>query len=57
MQRKFNGMAMLAGVLVWLVVRTGGPKIGLPWIISGLGGALLGVMVYFLIDDYLRIRK
>lgn len=52
MQRQVNWIAVLIGIFVWLLFRTVAPKLGIGWPWSGFGGVVLGVMVYFALEDY-----
>lgn len=50
--RQVNWTAALIGILAWLLFRTAAPYFGIKWPFSGLGGVVLGVMVYFALEDY-----
>lgn len=52
MQQQVNWIAVLIGIFVWLLFRTVAPKLGIGWPWSGFGGVVLGVMVYFALEDY-----
>jgi hypothetical protein len=52
MQRQVNWIAVLIGIFVWLLFRTVAPKLGIGWPWLGFGGVVLGVMVYFALEDY-----
>jgi cytosine/uracil/thiamine/allantoin permease len=52
MQRQVNWIAALIGIFVCLLFGTVAPKLGIGWPWSSFGGVVLGVMVYFALEDY-----
>lgn len=52
MRRKFNPFAAAVAILTWLVIRTVAREIGILPLVAGVGGVIIGVFLYYIIDDH-----
>ena len=54
---RFNWIALICGVVVWLGLRTLGAELGLAQPVAGFGAAIVGAIVFALIDRYWQKKK
>lgn len=52
MKRKFNPVAAVVAILTWLVIRTVAREIDILTLVAGVGAVIIGVFLYYIIDDH-----